>query len=105
MLRFIFPKGLNIIRSYIVFLSVIGAIMRHVQPIRKLYSSKPAQTKHVQPIRKVSGFLGLRAESEANETQKEKRRTYFLREERTQKINNPFPKEIPLIPYLLEERK
>ena len=66
---------------------------------------KPAQTKHVKPIRKVSGFLGLRAESEANETQKEKRRTLFLQEERMQKINNPFPKEIPLIPYLLEERK
>ena len=32
-------------------------------------------TKLVEPIRKVSGFLGLRAESEANETQKEKRRT------------------------------
>lgn len=33
----------------------------------------------------LSGFLGLRAESEANETQKEKRRTLFLQEERMQK--------------------
>ena len=53
----------------------------------------------------LSGFPGLRAESEANETQKRKRRTYFLQEERMQKINNSFPKEIPLVPYLLEERK
>jgi hypothetical protein len=29
----------------------------------------------------------------------------FLQEERMQKSLNPFPKEIPLIPYLLEERK
>ena len=63
--------------------------------------SKPAQTKLVKPIRKVSGFLGLRAESEANETQKEKRRTLFLQEERMQKLLNPFTKEIPLVPYFI----
>ena len=64
------------------------------------YSNKPKGLQLlVKPIRKVSGFLGLRAESEANETQKEKRRTLFLQEERMQKLLNPFPKEIPLVPY------
>ena len=63
--------------------------------------TKRGAKKHVQPIRKVSGFLGLRAESEANETQKEKRRTLFLQEERMQKLLNPFPKEIPCLLYLL----
>ena len=49
----------------------------------------------------LSGFPGLRAESEANETQKRKRRTYCLQEERMQTINNSFPKEIPCLLYLL----
>ena len=66
------------------------------------YSNKPKGLQLlVKPIRKVSGFLGLRAESEANETQKEKRRTLFLQEERMQKLLNPFPKEIPLVPYFI----
>ena len=62
---------------------------------------KGGQKNTSNPFARSSGFLGLRVESEANETQKEKRRTLFLQEERMQKLLNPFPKEIPLVPYFI----